>query len=153
MQLYEREVVIVLNIVLNFKSKHFIKGAMVNQNMLLKVQWRRLKGNQVNLNVAQILQKTPISKNKNQSKPKEQCRNPPEKLKHLKMKNKNFYNLFRSLTWQIQPLEYDLIVKYLGATCSLGNGLELQIIIIIIIIIITFILYKEIGFSKPHLQY
>ena len=27
------------------------------------------------------------------------------------------------------------------------------IIIIIIIIIITFILYKEIGFSKPYLQY
>ena len=26
-------------------------------------------------------------------------------------------------------------------------------IIIIIIIIITFILYKEIGFSKPYLQY
>ena len=28
MQLYEREVVILLNIVLNFKSKHFIKGAI-----------------------------------------------------------------------------------------------------------------------------
>ena len=29
MQLYEREVVILLNIVLNFKSKHIIKGAIV----------------------------------------------------------------------------------------------------------------------------
>ena len=29
MQLYEREVVILLNIVLNFKLKHFIKGAVV----------------------------------------------------------------------------------------------------------------------------
>ena len=28
MQLYEREVVILLNIVLNFKSKHIIKGAI-----------------------------------------------------------------------------------------------------------------------------
>ena len=28
MQLYEREVVILLNIVLNFKSKHIIKGAV-----------------------------------------------------------------------------------------------------------------------------
>ena len=28
MQLYEKEVVILVNIVLNFKSKHFIKGAM-----------------------------------------------------------------------------------------------------------------------------
>ena len=31
--------------------------------------------------------------------------------------------------------------------------LLLSLIIIIIIIIITFILYKEIGFSKPHSQY
>ena len=30
------------------------------------------------------------------------------------MKNKNFYKLFRSLTWQIQPSEYDLIIKYLN---------------------------------------
>ena len=29
MQLYQREVVILLNIVLNFKSKHIIKGAIV----------------------------------------------------------------------------------------------------------------------------
>ena len=29
MQLYEREVVILLNIVLNFKLKHIIKGAVV----------------------------------------------------------------------------------------------------------------------------
>ena len=29
MWLYEREVVILLNIVLNFKLKHFIKGAVV----------------------------------------------------------------------------------------------------------------------------
>ena len=29
MQLYEREIVILLNMVLNFKSKHIIKGAIV----------------------------------------------------------------------------------------------------------------------------
>ena len=35
MQLYEREVVILLNIVLNFKSKHIIKSAIAQIKMKL----------------------------------------------------------------------------------------------------------------------
>ena len=35
MQLYEREVVILLNIVLNFKSKHIIKGAIAQIELKL----------------------------------------------------------------------------------------------------------------------
>ena len=35
MQLYEREVVILLNIALNFKSKHITKGAIVQTDMKL----------------------------------------------------------------------------------------------------------------------
>ena len=61
MQLYKREVVILLNLGLNFKSRHIIKDA-----------------------IAQIERKLG----------KFTCENPLEKLKHLKMKNKNFYNLF-----------------------------------------------------------
>ena len=34
MQLYEKEVVILLNIVLNFKSKHIIKGATA------QIEWK-----------------------------------------------------------------------------------------------------------------
>ena len=54
MQLYEREVVILLNIVLNFKSKHIIKGAIVQIETKLG-----------KLSCESIFQKTPIFKNKN----------------------------------------------------------------------------------------
>ena len=47
----------------------------------------------------EIIQKTPMYKDKNFKKAKDL--NPLEKIKHLKMKNKNFYKLCRSLTWQI----------------------------------------------------
>ena len=54
MQLYEREVVILLNIVLNFKSKHIIKDAIAQIEVKLG-----------KLSCESNLQKTPIYKNKN----------------------------------------------------------------------------------------
>ena len=54
MQLYKREVVILLNIVLNFKSKHIIKDAIA-----------QIEAKLGKLSCESNLQKTPIYKNKN----------------------------------------------------------------------------------------
>ena len=90
MQSYKREVLILLYIVLNFKSKYIIKGAIA--------QMERKLGK---LTCESNSSEDPNIKNQKLKQAKRKCRKPLEKLKHLKIKNKNFYNLFRSLTWQI----------------------------------------------------
>ena len=54
----------------------------------------------------------------------------------------------RDIQWSTRSVKINEANGYL-----LLLSLLFLIIIIIIIIIITFILYKEIGFSKPYLQY
>ena len=89
MPLYKREVAILLNIVLNFKSKHIIYKGVIAQTE------RKL---------GKLTCESNLSEDRNiwkqiLKKPKDL--NPLEKPKHLKMKNKNFYELFGTLTWRI----------------------------------------------------